>query len=156
MRILAFLLALALTPTVAIAGETLTPPFPEMVEPVKTEPEAVAMPGTTWIVLLRLRYDIYARWKAEEKWPDDQFANGALNGHMVYWHQKLTENIAIMAGGMDGDYWDNTAQIIFRAPDRAAAEAIVAADPAVKAYVFQAQVRPFNISFISNKPSTAK
>jgi hypothetical protein len=94
----------------------------------------------TWVVLLRLRYDLYAQWKAEGKWPDDKAANTALDGHGKYWRQKLVEGVAILAGGMDGDYWDNNAQIIFRAVDKAA-------DPAVKAYVFQAQVRPYNIIF---------
>jgi uncharacterized protein YciI len=56
---------------------------------------------------------------------------------------------------MDGDYWDNIAMIIFEAANREEAEAIVAADPAVRAYVFQAQVRPLNISFLTNKFSAS-
>lgn len=129
----------------AFAALTMSasPALAETPSPKAEAPKADA----TWIVLLRLRYDLYARWKAEGKWPDDKAANAALDGHGKYWRQKLADGVAIMAGGMDGDYWDNNAQIIFRASDKAAAEAIVAADPAVKAYVFQAQVRPYNILF---------
>lgn len=113
-----------------------------------------AKPNPTWIVLLRLRYDLYARWKAEGKWPDDKAANAALEAHSQYWKQKQMEGSVILAGGMDGDYWDNSAQIIFRAPDKAAADAIVAADPAVKAYAFQAQIRPFTISILPSNSSS--
>jgi uncharacterized protein YciI len=52
---------------------------------------------------------------------------------------------------MNGNYWDNVALIIFEAPSQAEAEAIVANDPAVKVYAFQAQVRPFDIHFLTNK-----
>jgi hypothetical protein len=41
--------------------------------------------------------------------------------------------------------------IIFDVPSQAEAESIVAQDPAVKPYVFQAQVRPFEIHFLTNK-----
>ncbi len=132
-----FILALAALALAAIPAQA------ETSAAITEAPKADA----TWIVLLRLRYDLYARWKAEGKWPDDKAANVALDGHGKYWRQQLADGVAIMAGGMDGDYWDNSAQIIFRAADRTTAEAIVAADPAVKAYVFQAQVRPYNILF---------
>jgi uncharacterized protein YciI len=108
-----------------------------------------------WIMLIRLRYDLYGRWKATGKWPDDPDANKALGGHSAYWADQLKQGHAVMAGGMDGDYWDNVAVIIFEAASREEAEAIVAADPAVRAYVFQAQVRPFNINFLTNKFSAS-
>jgi len=43
--------------------------------------------------------------------------------------------------------------IVFEAGSQEEADALVAADPAVKAFVFQAQARPFDIRFISNKYS---
>jgi uncharacterized protein YciI len=49
--------------------------------------------------------------------------------------------------------WDNVALIVFEAASQDEAEEIVAKDPAVKAYVFQSQVRPFDVHFISNKYS---
>ena len=104
-----------------------------------------------WIVLIRLRYDLYARWKATGVWPDDATANNALDGHSAYWREQLKQGRAVMAGGMNGDYWDNAAVIVFEAPTLKEAEAIVAADPAVRAYVFQAQVRPFDVLFLTNK-----
>ncbi len=102
-------------------------------------------------MLIRLRTDLYGRWKATGKWPDDAEANKALDAHSAYWADQLRRGRAVLAGGMDGDYWDNVAMIIFEAASREEAEAIVAADPAVRAYVFQAQVRPFNVSFLTNK-----
>ena len=104
-----------------------------------------------YIMLIRLRYDLYGRWKATGKWPDDAAANQALEEHGRYWKDQLRQGHAILAGGMNGDYWDNVALIIFEAGSQAEADAIVANDPAVKAYVFQAQARSFDVHFITNK-----
>lgn len=104
-----------------------------------------------YIVLLRLRHDLYLRWKDTGKWPDDKEANAALSAHGQYWAKQLGDGHAILAGGMKGDYWDNAAIIIFEAESEEAAQKIVKADPAVKAYVFQAQVRPFDVSYITDK-----
>jgi len=104
-----------------------------------------------YIMLIRLRNDLYSRWKATGKWPDDPDANRALGEHGDYWQHQLQEGHAILAGGMNGEYWDNVALIIFQASSQAEAEAMVSNDPAVKAYVFQAQVRPFDVSFLTNK-----
>ena len=104
-----------------------------------------------YVMLIRLRGDLYAKWKSTGKWPDDKEANQALAEHSRYWHDKLKDGQAILAGGMDGDYWDNVALIIFEANSQSQAEATVAADPAVKAYIFRAQVRPFTVHFITSK-----
>ena len=48
---------------------------------------------------------------------------------------------------MRGEYWDNVAMIVFRAASDSAANALVQQDPAVRAHVFQAQVRGFDISW---------
>ncbi len=109
-----------------------------------------------FIVLLRLRYDLFARWKATGKWPDDQTANAALDGHVKYWDEQVRTGNALLAGGMKGDYWDNVAMIIIDAPTEAAASAIVNGDPAVKAYVFQAQIRPFDTQWVSTKYFTGQ
>lgn len=105
----------------------------------------------TFIVLLRLRQDLFLRWKDTGKWPDDKEANAALAGHGEYWARQRQEGRAILAGGMKGDYWDNVALIIFQAESEDEARAIVKADPAVKAYVFQAQVRPFDVSYVTDQ-----
>jgi uncharacterized protein YciI len=104
-----------------------------------------------YVVLLRLRHDLFLRWKESGKWPDDKEANAALAAHGEYWAKQLAEGRAILAGGMDGDYWDNVALIVFEAESAEQAQKIAKEDPAVKAYVFQAQVRPFGVSFITNK-----
>ena len=104
-----------------------------------------------YVVLLRLRHDLFLRWKESGKWPDDAEANAALAAHGEYWGKQLGEGRAILAGGMDGDYWDNVALIVFEAESLEQAQQIVKADPAVKAFVFQAQVRPFGVSSITNK-----
>lgn len=104
-----------------------------------------------FVVLLRLRYDLYGKWKDTGKWPDDKEANQALSGHGSYWNEQLKKGKVILTGGMDGEYWDNVALIIFEAGSEKEAKEIVANDPAVKAYVFQAQVRPFNVLSLTNK-----
>jgi len=104
-----------------------------------------------YVALLRLRHDLFLRWKDTGKWPDDKEANAALSAHGEYWAKQLAEGRAMLAGGMDGDYWDNVAMIVFEAESLEQAQQIVKADPAVKSYVFQAQVRPFGVSFITNK-----
>lgn len=109
-----------------------------------------------YVVLLRLRQDLFLKWKDTGKWPDDREANTALNGHGKYWAEQLKSGTALLAGGMKGDYWDNVAMIIFEAGSEAEAQKIVKEDPAVKAYVFQAQVRPFDVSFVSDKYGSAR
>jgi uncharacterized protein YciI len=104
-----------------------------------------------YVVLLRLRHDLFLRWKESGKWPDDKEADAALAAHGECWAKQLAEGRAILAGGMDGDYWDNVALIVFEAESAEQARKIAKEDPAVKAYVFQAQVRPFGVSFITNK-----
>jgi uncharacterized protein YciI len=104
-----------------------------------------------YVVLLRLRHDLFLRWKDTGKWPDDKEANTALAGHGKFWEKQLKAGVALVAGGMKGDYWDNAALIIFEAGSLAEAEKIVKDDPAVRSYVFQAQVRPFDVSFLSDK-----
>lgn len=108
-----------------------------------------------YIMLIRLRSDLLGRWKDTGKWPDDKKANRALQEHSKYWQERLKGGQALVAAGMNGDYWDNVAFIIFEAPSIEEARKIVAADPAVKAYVFQAQVRPLDVHFISDKYSVA-
>jgi uncharacterized protein YciI len=107
-----------------------------------------------YVVLLRLRHDLFLKWKDTGKWPDDKQANAALAEHGKYWSKQLKAGRAILAGGMKGDYWDNAALIVFEAASQAEADQIVKDDPAVRAYVFQAQVRPFDVSFVSNKYQT--
>ena len=104
-----------------------------------------------YVMLIRLRGDLYGKWKQSGKWPDDPDANRALVDHSRYWNEQLANGRAILAGGMNGEYWDNVALIVFEAASQAEAEAVVASDPAVKAFVFQAQVRPFDLTFITNK-----
>lgn len=106
---------------------------------------------SAYVVLLRLRGDIYAKWKETGVWPADPEADKAIGGHSMYWAQQLKAGRAITAGAMDGDYWDNVALIVFEATSSEEAETIVRADPAVRTHVFQAQVRPFNVFWLTNK-----
>ena len=107
-----------------------------------------------YVVLLRLRHDLYLKWKDTGKWPDDKQANAALAEHGKYWSKQLKAGRALLAGGMKGDFWDNAALIVFEAGSQAEADQIAKDDPAVRAYVFQAQVRPFSVIFVSNKYQT--
>jgi uncharacterized protein YciI len=104
-----------------------------------------------YVMLIKLRHDLWFRYQETGVWPNDTLANKALNGHVKYWEKLLMNGTMVMGGGMGGDFWDNVAMIIFEADSLEHAEKIVAEDPAVKAYVFKAQVRPFRVHNISNK-----
>jgi uncharacterized protein YciI len=107
--------------------------------------------GSDFVVLLRLRTDLYLRWKETGKWPDDSAANKALDAHSAYWSRQLRAGHALLAGGMGGDYWDNVAIIVVQVPTLADAQRLVDNDPAVIAHAFQAQVRPFDVFWMTNK-----
>jgi len=107
--------------------------------------------GSDFVVLLRLRTDLYLKWKETGKWPDDSAANKALEAHSAYWSRHLRAGHAILAGAMGGDYWDNVALIVVQAPTLADAQRLVDNDPAVIAHAFQAQVRPFDVFWMTNK-----
>jgi uncharacterized protein YciI len=94
---------------------------------------------SAYVVLLRLRGDIYTKWKETGVWPAEPEADKAIGGHSMYWAQQLKAGHPITAGAMDGDYWDNVALIVFEAASSEEAESIVRADPAVRAHVFQAK-----------------
>jgi uncharacterized protein YciI len=104
-----------------------------------------------YIVMLRLRYDLYGKWKDTGKWPEDLQADEALKAHVEYWADQLRKGRVLMTGAMGGDYWDNVAMVLLDATSEGEAKQIASGDPAVKAYVFQAQVRPFEIHAITNK-----
>ncbi len=154
-RIFAYALG---TTLLLVAGVQLTrarQPTPAATNPPRAYAKANDRPLSAYVVLLRLRHDLFLKWKDTGKWPDDKDANKALAAHSEYWSQQLKDGKALFAGGMNGDYWDNAALIVFEAESEAQAQRIVKEDPAVQAYVFQAQVRPFNVSFISNKYTTS-
>lgn len=133
----------------------VTPAFGQTNPPAATTQNCVGKANKTkisaYVMLLRLRWDLFAKWKDTGKWPDDPEANKALEAHSQYWSKQLKEGRAILAGGMDGNYWDNVAMVIFEASSQQEAEALAKNDPAVKTYVFQAQVRPFDVHWLTNK-----
>jgi uncharacterized protein YciI len=66
------------------------------------------------------------------------------------------ENAPQVAIGESHDYWENVALIVLEAAWEAEANEIAKNDPAVNAYVFHAQVRPFDVHFITNKYQTER
>lgn len=124
---------------------------PPLADPARGFAKANKQKLDAYVALLRLRHDLFLKWKETGKWPDDKEANAALAAHGEYWAEQLKAGRALLAGGMKGDYWDNAALIVFEARSEAEAEQIVKDDPAVRAYVFQAQVRPFDVLFLTNK-----
>jgi len=150
---IAWLLNRALDPRAEPEAVTAPKPFAAPTAPVYGKGNQATI--ASYVMLIRLRHDLYGKWKATGKWPDDTEANKALAAHAAYWQEQLKAGRALVAGGMKGEYWDNMALIIFEAGSQQEADALVAADPAVKAFVFQAQARPFDVHFISNKYSSA-
>jgi len=141
---------------VAASGIVAFGQQPKAIDPPRAFAKANKQKIDAYVVLLRLRHDLFLKWKETGKWPDDKDANKALAGHGEYWQKQLKDGHAVLAGGMKGEYWDNVALIVFEAGSEAEANEIVKNDPAVKAYVFQAQVRPFDVQFITNKYQTER
>lgn len=112
---------------------------------VYSRTEVENLSGERFIVLLRLRHDLWERYQETGVWPDDPEANEALEGHVTYWKDLFEQGKVILTGGMGGEYWDNVAQIILDVTDGEEAEALVRGDPAVAKHVFKAQVRPFTV-----------
>jgi uncharacterized protein YciI len=151
------LVALACAGAVVVgAGRSTRAQEPKAADAKREFGKANTQKIDAYVVLLRLRHDLFLKWKDTGKWPDDKEANAALAGHGEYWQKQLKDGRALLAGGMKGDYLDNVALIVFEAASLEAAQEIVKNDPAVKAYVFQAQVRPFDVLFLSNKYPTGR
>jgi uncharacterized protein YciI len=141
---------------IAGAGYVAFAQQPKANDPPRAYANAIKKKMDAYVVLLRLRHDLFLKWQETGKFPDDKEASKALAGHGEYWQKQLKDGHAVLAGGMKGDYWDNAALIIFEAGSEAEANTIAKNDPAVKAYVFQAQVRPFDVFFITNKFQTER
>jgi hypothetical protein len=100
---------------------------------------------STYVLLLRLRYDLFLKMTDTAQ---SQIAAGdsaAFDGHSTYWHHLRDVGKAPVAAAMGGKYWDNVAFIIFQAPSLAEAERTMHGDPAIKAHVFEGQVRPITV-----------
>jgi hypothetical protein len=104
--------------------------------------------GEQFIVLLKLRHDLWARYAETGVWPNDTAANALLRQHVSYWGRQFQEGKVTLTGGMGGDYWDNVAEIILRVGGREEAERIVNGDPAIRGHVFKAQIRPFTVHML--------
>ncbi len=61
------------------------------------------------------------------------------------------DGVVVLAGPTLGAV--NTGIVVFEAEDRAAAEALVAADPVVAGGHVRAELRPFRISFLRGRPA---
>jgi uncharacterized protein YciI len=73
------------------------------------------------------------------------------NSHRGNWSKQIKAGRPLLAGGMNGDYWDSVALIIFEAVSEEEAETVVKKDPAVTAHVFRTQVRPMDVHWLTNK-----
>ena len=91
----------------------------------------------SWLVVLRPVRDEMPFEPTEEE-------ARIVGEHYEYLKRLRAEGRLVLAGpsALPGDTFGLG---IFDQKDRADVEAIVAADPAVKTYVFQAQVRPFGL-----------
>lgn len=119
--------------------------------PKAAAPFAKANPGpvSAYVALIRLRSNA-------GKLPDDAATTRALVAHTTYWQEQMKFGRALVAGGLTGDERGTQELIVFEAGSPQQAEAVAANDPAVKAKLFQVQVLPYDLSFISNKYGAEK
>ena len=73
------------------------------------------------------------------------FKGPGLDEHRRYWKRLLEEGRVASAGPLGGD----TGLAVIRAPGQREADALVAADPAVKARILRAVVRPYAADLVS-------
>lgn len=66
--------------------------------------------------------------------------------HFAYLQGLLADGILVLAGPTLGE--KNTGITIFRAPDEAAAHAVMAGDPAVAEGIVTGELRPFRVSLL--------
>ena len=144
-------LATATLVLLALAGAASAQPPGGLPATEGPHASSFAGPRQAYVMLIRLRQDLWLRYRQSGAWPDDAEANAALEGHVAYWRKQLAAGAALIAGGMEGDYWDNASIIVFEASSQEAAHAIVDADPAVQAFVFQAQLRPFTLFWMTDR-----
>ena len=69
--------------------------------------------------------------------------------HFAYLQRLLEEGTLVLAGPTTGRV--NTGISVFEAPDEAAAEAIMAADPAIAGGVCTGELRPFRVSLLRGR-----
>ena len=77
-----------------------------------------------------------------EKPTDEEEA--AVEAHFQYLKSLTGQGVVVLAGRTTGP--PHVGLVIFRAADRAAAEAIMDDDPAIKAGVFAPRLQPFRIA----------
>lgn len=71
---------------------------------------------------------------------------GKVGEHFRYLQQKLADSALIMAGRTDEEVPMGIA--VFEAEDEAAARVFTENDPAIKAGVFVAEIKPFKVSLM--------
>jgi len=88
--------------------------------------------------------------------PRENFAQTMTGGEQAAWRehfarlQRLTaEGTVVLAGPTLGRI--NTGVTIFEAPDEAAAERVIAEDPAVMAGYARGELRPFRVSLLRGR-----
>ncbi|MEM7002428.1 MAG: YciI family protein [Pseudomonadota bacterium] len=72
-----------------------------------------------------------------------------LQAHAAYVQHLADESTVLLAGRTQTDTPDTFGIVIFRAASRAAAQAIMQADPAVQNGVMQAQLFPYHIASLA-------
>jgi uncharacterized protein YciI len=73
----------------------------------------------------------------------------AFGRHFAHLQRLLDEGTLVLAGPTLGP--TNTGIAVFRAPDEAAARAIMEADPAITAGVVSGELRPFRVSLLEGR-----
>lgn len=77
----------------------------------------------------------------------------AMAAHFQYLKQLTAEGTVILAGPTLVIDDSNFGVVIFKAPDRDSAQAIMHADPAVKGGVMHADLFPFRVSLLTGRDS---
>jgi len=95
-----------------------------------------------WIYFLHPPRDDFAATLTEEE-------AAAFEAHARFLGRLLADGVLVLGGPTLGTV--NTGIAVFEAPDEAAAQAIVAQDPVVRAKVARAELRPYRVGFLRGR-----
>jgi uncharacterized protein YciI len=132
----------------AIAGSLCLAAFPAAA-PALAAPPSVQPAMPQWLGVVTLARPALldpAKWT-----PADA---RVAEAHFNYWKNLRDSGVTILAGrtqDVDADGHmaaDGIGLLIFRAPDRAAAEAILAADPAIASRLFRSRLSAYQVALI--------
>ena len=95
-----------------------------------------------WVYFLHAPREDFAATMTEQE-------QAVWGEHFVRLQQLLADGVLVLAGPTTGNI--NTGICVFEAPDEAAAQAVMAADPVIAGGFAKGELRPFRVSLLRGR-----